>query len=128
MYTINELNRKRSNIWGLTRGIVYKDKNYIEFGYFIPTPNCLRTNYEGMMFYDMRNNLDTIEIFSNLEGRNKCFEREDPEIEDHLNIFGNGYYPYTIDREYEAEKHISMFKNVDCLNLSEDKLYSFADE
>lgn len=128
MFAINELNKRKSHVWGLTRGIVYKDKNYIEFGYFKLTPDCLKTNYEGRMYYDIRKNLDTIEVFSILEGIVKKFEKGDPEIEEHLNVFGNGYYPYTIEREYEAEKHIEMFKDDDSLNLSEDKLYSFADE
>lgn len=128
MWAINELNKRKSNMWGLTRGIVYKDKNYIEFGYFKPTPDFIKTNYEGKMYYDIRKNLDTVEVFSLLEGRVRKFEKEDPEIEEHLNIFGNGYYPYTIEREYEAEKHIDMFKSIGSLNLSEDKLYSFADE
>ena len=128
MWAINELNKRKSNLWGLTRGIVYKDKNYIEFGYFKPTPDCLKTTYEGRMYYDIRKNVDAIEIFSLLEGRVKKFEKEDPEIEEHLNVFGNGRYPYTIEREYEAEKHIEMFESIDSLNLSEDELYNFADE
>jgi hypothetical protein len=128
MYAINELTKKKSNLWGLTRGIVYKDKNYIEFGYFKPTPDFLRTNYDGKMYYDIRKNLDTIEVFSLLEGKIKKFIKEDPEIEEHLNVFGNGRYPYTIEREYEAEKHIELFKYDDSLNISEDKFYSFTDE
>lgn len=128
MWAINELTRKKSGIWGLTKGIVYKDKNYIEFGYFKITPDCFKTNYEGKMYYDIRKDIETVTVFSNIEGRLKKFEKNDPAIEEHLKVFGNGYYPYSIEREYEAEKHIEMFKEGDSLNLSEDKLYNFADE
>jgi hypothetical protein len=37
MWAINELNKRKSNMWGLTRGIVYKDKVCLLLGSEIET-------------------------------------------------------------------------------------------
>ena len=111
MIVINEQTRKRTHLFKTIRGIVYKDDNYIEFGYFIPTIDTLRTEYNGKMYYDIRKDLKVMEVFSKLEGTKKCFLEEDTaKIETHLNVFGNGRFPYSIAREYEAEHYIDMFE------------------
>lgn len=127
MYAINELTKRKTSLWNLTKGIVYKDDNYIEFGYFKPTPEMIKTSYKGVRYYDIRN-IEMEEVFSLIEGRVLKFEKGDPDIKQHKNIYGNGYFPYAINREYEAEKHIDLFENDTSLNLTEDTMYSYSSE
>ena len=126
--TINEITKRKQLYIGLIRGIVYSDDNYIEFGYFKPTVEMLKTNYEGKKYFDIRPNMQSEKIFSLIEGRELLFNVDDSDIELHKNVFGNGYYPYSIPREYEAEHHIDIFEQHKTLNSIEDKQYDFSKE
>lgn len=125
---INELTKRKQSNFGLVRGIVYSDENYVEFGYFKPDHLMLRSTYKGSSYYDIRNNMHTINIFSRIQGKTLCFVEGDPLIDEHLNVFGNGCYPYSIEREYEAEKHIDLFEEDASLSLTQETKYDFSDE
>ena len=62
--TVNEITKRKQLYIGLIRGIVYSDDNYIEFGYFKPTVEMLKTNYEGKKYFDIRPNMQSEKIFS----------------------------------------------------------------
>lgn len=110
MVTINELTGKKEPIYDLVKGIVYENDYYIEFGYFPYDKNIPKIRYQGDYYLDIRKNPDIVQIFSVLEGKNLNFNKNSEEIEEHKNIFGNGAFPYSIDREYGAAKHIDMFE------------------
>ena len=127
MEVINELTRKIESSRYLVRGIVYKDDKYIEFGYFPKSDRIPLTFYDGIFYYDISNiNIKMERIFSLIHGTYQSFLSEDPRIEEHKNVFGNGNFPYTINREYEARHHIEMFEEDDRLNHSEEATYNFS--
>lgn len=111
MVTINELTGKKEPYYDLMRGIVYSDNNYVEFGYFPYGKGMAKTIFDGTCYYDIRKNPNMKKEFSLLEGRFLNFDKNSPEIAYHKNVFGNGAFPYSIDREYGAEKHIDIFED-----------------
>lgn len=134
MITINELTKEREYFFDLCRGIVYADENYIEFGYFERDESLPKTMYNDNWFPDLRNQENIIEVFSVNEGKTLKFTHYHPNIEAHKNIFGCGKFPYSIEREYGAEKHLEEFQDsVELLNpekqpYSDELKYSFGIE
>ena len=126
MITINELTKEREYYFDLCRGVVYADENYIEFGYFERDESLPKTMYNDNWFPDLRNQENIIEVFSVNEGKTFKFTHYHPSIEAHKNIFGYGKFPYSIEREYEAEKHLEEFQ--DSVELSNSEKQPYSDE
>ena len=126
MLTINETTGSKEYYYDLVRGIVYSNNNYIEFGYFEKDESLPKTYYDGQWYYDLRKNLNVIKIFSVTEGRELKFTSYHPSIANHKNVFGCGAFPYSIEREYGAEKHLKEFKNT--VKISNEHTISYAKE
>ena len=125
--TIDEITKKRVSLFAVQRGIVYQDDNYLEFGYFEPPIGATKTMYENRFYFDLRKNTDEFEFFSKEEGIKMKAVKMCEEVEEHMNVCGNGNYPYTIQREYEAEKHIKLF-NEKFKEIKNPEQFDFADE
>lgn len=129
---INEVTRKKSNSYRLTRGIVYKDDKYIEFGWFNVPIDALYYDYQGRT-YPVINTKNMELLFSKKDGKYiiksntvECFRAK--------NIYGNGKFPYTIERVYEAAHHIDDFEEkvkeeaVENFEIANHLKYSFGIE
>lgn len=126
MLTVNETTGSKDYYYDLVRGIVYSNDDYIEFGYFDRDDSLPKTYYDGQWYYDLRKDLNVIKVFSVSEGRELKFTSYHPSIEHHKNIFGCGAFPYSIKREYGAEKHLKEFKNT--VKISNEHTLSYAKE
>lgn len=112
MVTINEITKNKQCFYNCVRGIVYSDENYLEFGYFEPEGKMPRTEYKGTNYRDIRQSPDVMELFSVNFGKYVRIDKNSPEYEEHKNVFGNGSFPYSIERNYGAEKHIMSLKKL----------------
>ena len=107
---INEVTRRRASSYTLIRGIVYKNDKYIEFGWFKSVENCPYYEVDGRQYPVL--NYENMElVFSKRDG-NYIIKASTSDCYRAVNIYGNGKFPYRIEREYEAEKHIDRFKKV----------------
>lgn len=112
MVVIEETTRKKVNKYTTVRGIVYEDDNYKEYGYFKHNNKVLtRITDDGSLEYDISEKGKTMKkIFSKEVGHYIIIENNDNNlVYRHLNTYGKGSFPYNIDREYEAEKHLKLF-------------------
>jgi hypothetical protein len=113
MLVIDEKNKRKTNKYNCIRGIVYEDDNYIEYGYFKYNNKLPIRLINGRHEYDISEKGKTMKkLFSKDLGQYLIVGDTDKITEyKHNNIYGNGKYPYSIEREYEAEKHIKLFSN-----------------
>lgn len=113
MLVIDEKNKRKTNKYDCIRGIVYEDDNYIEYGYFKYNNKLPIRLVNGRHEYDISEKGKTMKkLFSKDLGQYLIVGDTDKITEyKHNNIYGNGKYPYSIEREYEAEKHIRLFSN-----------------
>ena len=120
---INEVTRKRASSYNLIRGVVYKDDNYIELGWFKPTAKQYMYELNGN-YYPILNAQNVELVFSKRDGK-YIVKSPSTECYRSVNIYGNGKFPYKIEREYEAEKHIDYFKKT-IKNKQEVEEFEFA--
>lgn len=121
----DELTKRKYPAFGMMKVIVYKNDNYIEFGYVKPQAkfNYPKINYNGREYYIL--NADNLETVFSKQTGSYIIKTNDVRCQRELNIYGNGRYPYKIEREYEAEKHIDMFE--DCIEETDNTInYDFA--
>lgn len=114
MLVIDEKTKKRTSKYGCVRGIVYENDKYIEYGYFKNNNHIPVRLIEGKQEYDISEKGKTMKkVFSKDLGKylivDENNDRNKKNIYRHENVYGKGRYPYSIEREYEAEKHIEMF-------------------
>lgn len=127
MVVIDEINKEITPMHKCVRGIVYKSKEYVEFGYFVSNEDMPFTFYQDSFYYDISNmNAETEIIFSLINGCNRKFLKNDPKIKEHLNVFGNGNFPYSIEREYEARHYIKDFEDTVKVSDSSSEQYAFS--
>lgn len=124
MKVINELTRKRVSSFNVTRGIVYMDNNYLEFGFFEDNGNYPYYVYDGVSYPILGKNTDTEIVFSKRDGKD-IIKNDTKECFRAVNIFGKGKFPYKISRDYEAENHIENFNKAKS-KLSTEVEYNFA--
>ena len=126
MKVFNEWTKEKDEYLNLIRGVVYQDLNYIEFGYFPYDAITERIYYDGAEHLALVSTKNKEKIFSVLKGENIWIDKNSPKKEEHLNVFGNGAFPYTIEREYAAEKHIDEFE--ENVELSSITVHPFSKE
>lgn len=114
----------------LVRGIVYADENYIEYGFF-PKTNLivLAKRYEddwSIVYAKSEEAIAKRFIYSNYIGYYIDKNSSDGlNIKFHTHIKGNGNFPYTFDRKYEAVESFNIFNNSQ--QILEDIKYPISD-
>lgn len=133
MLVIDEITKKKVHRWNTKRIIVNITDSHIEFGYTAHYNNLPSIVYDGFRYkttvYD---NMDL--IFSKYSGQ--YILKTDEVLNSYeYNVYGNGDFPYSIVREYEAEHHIKLFNSkitnpVETIDFKESKYlkYSFGIE
>ena len=117
MAVIDERTRKVVSDRKLCRGIVHimhvDGQAYYEFGYFAPDKESIliMDQCSGNIYDCINKNVSDKLIFSNKLGYYILKPQRRIELNEHINIRGNGNYPYRIQREYEAMKSFDIFKN-----------------
>lgn len=137
MIVIDEKTKKRVSKFNCVRGIVYEDNNYIEYGYFRLNNDTLIRLVGEKSEYDISEKGKTMKkVFSKELGKFLIIEDNNKNaLYRHNNVYGRGKYPYSIEREYEAEKHINLFSdeikqmdNLTRFRISDYLKYSFGIE
>lgn len=106
-YVINEKTKKQCLKFTLHKIIVYKDDNYVEFGYVKDVKGLPIIQYEHQKYYMLTKDNIKLEFAKNFG--EFIVNNNTPNCLYDLNVYGNGRFPYTIDREYGAACHIDMF-------------------
>lgn len=125
MKVVNEENKKLADHYDLVRGVVYTNDKYVEYGYFSPSPDniIIITNEDGDRSTAINKDVIPNYVFSNLQG---CYMDPSLVTKADLHIKGNGDFPYTITRHYEAAKSLNIFK--DKQSISKVVKYGIAKE
>lgn len=98
------------------KGIVYISDNYIELGWFTESPKNISVYYryegeESVLTAVSKEACGDHIIWSNQLGRYVISTfLKDREIKEHTLIRGQGSFPYTFPRKYEAEDNLALFK------------------
>ena len=87
--------------------IVYKDENHVEFGYVSSTVGLPYCKYNGLRYPIVKNDMKNV-VFCRRTGE-YLIDNGDPNVEFDINVYGGGRFPYSIAREYGADKHIGLF-------------------
>lgn len=103
--------------WVTTRkniqyGIVYIDDNYIEFGYFNPNETEKLVEVNDTVYPCINTILDKYFIYCNYSGFYIPTRYASP---DYINKYtcakGQGSFPYSFEKKYEAVENFSIFNN-----------------
>jgi hypothetical protein len=97
---------------GLIRGIVYISEDYIEYGWFSPSYKNISIfleDEEDIIIGISKDSLDGL-IWSNKEGSYIIsYPLTKEAILRHTQLKGNGKFPYTFPKHYEAVNNFSLF-------------------
>lgn len=89
--------------------IVYKDENYVEFGYVSSIVGLPYYKYNDLRYPIVKKDMKNV-VFCKRTGE-YLIDTDDPDVEFNVNVYGCGRFPYTIAREYGADKHIDLFNS-----------------
>lgn len=122
MIVIDALTNKKILKRGAHRVIAHIDDNHIEFGYVKNIIGLPFFKYEGIKFPCIAHKMKDI-IFCKRTGE-YVINNNDPDIEYDINVYGCGRFPYNINKEYGADKHINLFN--DAIVDVETKSYEYS--
>lgn len=105
-YVIDALTNRKINKREAYRVIVQFDENHLEYGYVKNHIGLPYYKYNGLKYPIIMNMPDV--IFCKRTGE---YVVNTNDIDNYdVEVYGNGRFPYSIDREYGAEKHIKLFE------------------